>query len=70
MEKYFEVMKKSLELSETILEVFHHIQKLFGEGKSEQTVFLFEDALVAYSTIVRTIEPIINEINNMGISNQ
>ena len=70
MEKYIEVMKQSLELSETILEGLQHIQKLLSEGKSEQTIFLFEDTLVAYETIVRTIEPAVNELNNESISAQ
>ena len=70
MEKHIEVMKKSLELSETILEGLQHIQKLLNEGKNEQSVFMFEDALEAYTAISTTIEPVINELNNESISAQ
>ena len=70
MEKHIEVMKKSLELSETILEGLQHIQKLLSEGKSEQSVFMFEDVLEAYTAISATIEPVINELNNESISAQ
>ncbi|WP_066290399.1 hypothetical protein [Bacillus sp. FJAT-29937] len=68
MEKYIEVMKKSLELSETILEGLRYIQKLLSEGKSEQSVFMFEEVLQAYATIERNIEPVVNELNNESIS--
>lgn len=60
-------MKKTLELSETIIDGLKHIQKLLSEGKNEQTVFLFEDVLVAYVTIARTTETALNEMNNENI---
>ncbi|MFA9558929.1 hypothetical protein ACERII_16585 [Evansella sp. AB-rgal1] len=58
MEKYIEVMKQSLELTETMLQGLQHIQKLIGEGKHEQTIITFEDVLSAYSTIENSIKPI------------
>src|SRR5690349_7118852 len=70
MEKYIEVMKKSLELSETILEGLQYIQKLLSEGKTEQSVFMFEDALEAYTAISATIDPVVNELNNESIPAQ
>ncbi|WP_077214806.1 hypothetical protein [Bacillus dakarensis] len=68
MEKHIEVMKQSLELSETILEGLQHIQKLLSEGKSEQTIFLFEDTLLAYETISKAINLAVTELNNESIS--
>ena len=68
MEKPIEVIKQSLELSETILEGLQHIQKLLSEGKSEQSVFMFENVLEAYTAISETIESVINELNNESIS--
>lgn len=68
MENHIEIMKKALELSETILEGLQYIQKLLSEGKSEQSVFMFEDVLVGYTTIGRTIEPVVIELNNESIS--
>ncbi|UTW68534.1 hypothetical protein KHA80_13085 [Anaerobacillus sp. HL2] len=50
MEKDIEIMKMSVELSETILEGLQHIQKVF-RSESFETIFLFEDVLLAYSTI-------------------
>ncbi|WP_078429896.1 hypothetical protein [Alkalihalobacterium alkalinitrilicum] len=67
MEKYIDVMKKSLELSETILEGLEHIQKLLSEGNYEQSILLMEDVLVAYTTIGRSIEPVKHEFDNETI---
>lgn len=67
MEKHIEVMKKSLDLSETILEGLQHIQKLLNAGKSEQSIFMFEDTLQAYATIGKTIGVAVKEIKNDSI---
>lgn len=70
MEKYIEVMKKSQELAETVLEGLQHIQKLIGEGKHEQSILLFEDVLLAYSTIGRSIDSAIRKLGNDNVSVQ
>ncbi|MBU8905995.1 hypothetical protein KH400_05245 [Desertibacillus haloalkaliphilus] len=57
-------MKQSVELTETILEGLQHIQKLLGEGKFEETMYLFEDAVAGFTTIVRSIGPVQKELNN------
>ncbi|MGO4888805.1 hypothetical protein ACJ2A9_13690 [Anaerobacillus sp. MEB173] len=67
MEKHIEVMKKSIELSETIIEGLQHIQKQLREDKHEQTVFLFEDVLVAYSTVSRSVDTVLKELSNEAI---
>lgn len=67
MEKHIEVMKQSVELSETILEGLQHIQKLLSEGKHEQSVFMFEDVLQGFATIERTIAPAVKELYNESI---
>lgn len=63
-------MKKSLELTETILEGLQNIQRLLNEGKHEQSVFMFEDVLQAFATIGGTIAPALKELNNESISLQ
>ncbi|OLO38106.1 hypothetical protein BTR23_11970 [Alkalihalophilus pseudofirmus] len=67
MEKYIDVMKKSLELSETILEGLEHVQKLLSEGNYEQSILLMEEVLVAYTTIERSIKPVNQEFDNETI---
>lgn len=64
MEKQIGIMKQSLELSETILEGLQHIQKLLGEGKFEQTIYLYEDVLLAFSAIEKSVEPLKDELNS------
>lgn len=62
MEQHVDIMRRSLELCETILEGLVHIQKNLNEGNSEQTLYLFEDVLTAYTTICTSIEPVIDSI--------
>ena len=64
MEKHIDVMKQSGELTETILEGLQHIQKLLGEGKHGQTIYMFKDVLLAYSSIEKSLEPIKGELAN------
>ncbi|MCL7746704.1 hypothetical protein [Halalkalibacter alkaliphilus] len=64
MEKQIEVMKQSVELSGTIVEGLEHIQKLIGEGKVQRTIYMFEDVLLAYSTIEKSIEPINSKLES------
>lgn len=65
-----EVIRISLDLSETIFEGLEHIQKILGEGKFEQTIFLFEDVLEAFSSIERSIEPIIKKVDREALDEQ
>lgn len=69
MERYLDVMKKSLELSETTLEGLFYIQTLFDNGKREDTGYLFDDVLLACTTIERTISQIIHELDKEYILN-
>ncbi|MBU9722283.1 MULTISPECIES: hypothetical protein [Bacillaceae] len=64
MEKYVEVMKKSQELVDTMVEGLEHIQRLLSEGHEAQTVYLFENVVLAYTTIEKSLEPIQAEIKN------
>lgn len=68
MEKYIDVMKQAVELSGTMLEGLQHIQKLLGEGKFEETMYLFEDVISAFSTIDLSIVPVIEILDNHVIN--
>lgn len=50
-------MKMSRELSKTMIEGIQHINSLINKGEFEQTIFLFEDVLIAFSAIEQSIEP-------------
>ncbi|WP_240374119.1 hypothetical protein [Bacillus piscicola] len=58
MEKYIDVMKQSVELSHTMIEGLQHMQTLFGQGKMEDTVFLFEDIVAAFSSVEEAVAPV------------
>lgn len=64
MDKYIEVIKKSIQLSDTILEGLEHITKLLNDGKHEQSVFLFEDVMEAYTSIRTATEPIVKKLKS------
>ncbi|UCZ52687.1 hypothetical protein LGQ02_18045 [Bacillus shivajii] len=64
MEKYIDVMKQSVDLSQTILEGLQHIQKLQGEGKFEETMYLFEDVVAGFSSVEKSMQPLLKELNN------
>jgi RNA binding exosome subunit len=56
MEKYIDVMKQSTELLKTALEGLQHIQTLLSEGKFEDSIFLFENTVQAFSTIENSLK--------------
>ncbi|MBU9711756.1 hypothetical protein [Evansella tamaricis] len=64
MDKYIEVMKRTKELTDTMLEGLEHINELFKDGKYEETIQLFESVVVAYTTIQNSLEPIKEKLNN------
>lgn len=67
MEKHIDVMKQSVELSETILEGLQHIQKLLGEGKFEETMSMFEDIVSAFSTMQQSLTLVTEKLENHQI---
>ncbi len=67
MEKHIDVMKHSVELSETILEALQHIQKLLSEGKFAETMYLFEDVVLAFSTLQQSVTTINEKLENHEI---
>ncbi|WNF36576.1 hypothetical protein RJD24_19475 [Bacillaceae bacterium IKA-2] len=67
MEKYIDVMKQSVELSETTLEGLQHIQKLLTEGKFEETMSMFEDIVSAFSTMQQSLTPVTEKLENHQI---
>lgn len=68
MEKYIEVVKQSIELSDTVLEGIQHIRKQLEEGKFEEAAFLFEDTIVAILTIERSVDPLVTQMSSNKIS--
>jgi|SRR5699024_2879547 len=55
MEKYISVIKQSIELLNTTQEGLEHVQRLLKEGKFENSIPLFSDILLAFSTVESTV---------------
>lgn len=56
MERYFEVMRRSIELSETIEEGLLYIEKRIKEGCLEEVQTLFNDIIEGFTAINDSIE--------------
>ncbi|WP_100405451.1 hypothetical protein [Bacillus solitudinis] len=68
MERYVEVMKQSTELMATIEEGIDHIRFQLNEGKYEQSILLFEDVLVAYVSVEKSLSPLVTSVETESIS--
>lgn len=61
-------MKQSTELLDTAYEGLQHMQKLFKEGKFEDTIPLFTNIVQATSSIESAIETLPKELLSDGIA--
>jgi hypothetical protein len=68
MEKYNDVLKRATELLETVHEGLLHIFKRLNDGHFEDTIYLFEDAVEAFSVIERSLNVIPKDILNKDLS--
>jgi hypothetical protein len=68
MEIYNDVLKRSTELLETVQEGLLHILKRLNEGHFEDTIYLFEDAVEAFSVIERSLNVIPKYLLNEDLS--
>lgn len=66
MENNIDVIRKSVELSDTVIDGLQHIQSLLFRGMNTEAIHLFEDVLYAYITIERSIRQI---LENLAIQN-
>jgi hypothetical protein len=62
MEKYMDVMKRTLELSETMGEALEHIKSQVNEGQAESTIQLANDTMTAFASIVQGMRGFLDEL--------
>jgi hypothetical protein len=62
MEKYMDIMQRTVELSESCLEGIHHIEKRLLEGQYEGTVFMLRDVLEAYYQLEKSTEIFVDSL--------
>lgn len=70
MDKYIDVMKQSLTLTGTIIEGLQHIQKELGEGKLQETVFLFEDVVAGFLAVENSLMPVKEELEMKSVEDK
>jgi RNA binding exosome subunit len=73
MDKYVEVMRHVIELSETVDGGLEHIKRRINEGYFEDTIQLFTDVVEAFSHIEKSIQPLLphlpqNNLDSLTIS--
>lgn len=56
-ERFREVVVRTKELGETVVEALEHTQRLINEGQFEQSVYMFEEAMKGYAQIEAAIKP-------------
>lgn len=61
MEKYHEVIKRTLELLETIREGIQHIQEKLLELRYEEALIMLQDIVEGVASIESAIEPMMTE---------
>ncbi|MBO8138801.1 MAG: hypothetical protein H0Z40_11900 [Desulfotomaculum sp.] len=69
--KYYEVMKRAVELSETVLEAMRQINTKLNEGSYQQAIPLLEDVMKACLSIDSAVQPIMpnlepNELESLS----
>lgn len=68
MEKYLEVIRRTLELSGTVLEGLEHIKYKLDEGDFESTITLFHDVVEAFYQMEKSIPPLMNQLPQNQLS--
>lgn len=63
MERYYDVIKRSLELSETLEEGLIYVEEKLGEGQIEDTIDLIGDIIQGFITIQESIKLMETEFN-------
>ncbi len=63
MEKYLDVMRRTVELSETGLEGLEHMKQQIEEGYFEQSLPLFTDVISAYLEIEKSLSLFSDELS-------
>ena len=65
-----DVIKRSLELAETIREALQHTQSLMADGRFEQAMIMFEESLTGFAHIEKSVRPVAGNIGNSDIEDK
>jgi uncharacterized protein (UPF0297 family) len=64
MEKDLDVMKQSIELSETVLEGLTHVQKKLNETKYPEAMQMMNDVVGGFASIENSVGPVFADMND------
>ncbi len=62
MEKQIHIMKRTLELSDTMGEALNHIKIQINEGHIENTIQLANDTMTAFVSIIQSMKAFLEEL--------
>jgi hypothetical protein len=62
MDRYIDVLNRTLQLLDTGLEGLEYIKEQMQAGDYESTMVLMQDILVAYSVIERSLSPVLKKL--------
>jgi hypothetical protein len=63
IEKYLDVMKRMVELSETCLEGMEHIKLQLNEGRFEDSIRLMTDVVEAYHRMEKSLQDFLSQLS-------
>ncbi|QGG48876.1 hypothetical protein [Heliorestis convoluta] len=69
MKDQTDILRRILELSETIEEGLEHIHSQLKKGKIESTITLMEDVLTGYAEVEKSIQAILPELSSNELGN-
>jgi len=64
MEKYLDIIKRTIQLSETCLEGLEYTKEKLNEGQFEQTIPLMNDSVIAFLQMEKSLQPIFPTFNS------
>jgi len=64
MEKYLEIIRRTIELSETCLEGLEHIKGKLKEGQFTETIPLMNDSVIAFSQMEKSLQLIFSTLDS------
>ncbi|QGU00402.1 hypothetical protein SYNTR_1808 [Candidatus Syntrophocurvum alkaliphilum] len=70
MEKYYEVIVRILELLETMDSGLEQVKLKTEEGKFEETLMMFNDLVVGYSSIESAMQPMLEKLPENNLENK
>lgn len=63
MDKYGEIFRRLLDLSDTVLEGLEHMEKQLAEIRYEESFVLLQDIVTGIDSIEKSLQPFVNDLS-------